>query len=149
VGYNSDSEVFTHILHYTLTRLGLSLDCYKHIITPLQDADIQRHPDSAFLGRLKQTCRRLIIDGPNCVIGCTPDNTVFMVQDRKKLRPGVAGGRTGLYAFSSEVCGLDAAVPDRDRNDDFQPMHLDTVYTNQDCRELTICRQTEPLIHPH
>jgi glutamate synthase domain-containing protein 1 len=145
VGYNSDSEVFTHILHYMLNHLGLSLDYYKHIITPLQDADIQRHPDQAFLSRLKQTCRRMIIDGPNCVIGCTPDNSVFMVQDRKKLRPGVAGGRPGIYAFSSEVCGLDAAVPDRDRNDDFQPMHLDTVYTNNDCQELTICRQSQPL----
>lgn len=148
VGYNSDSEVFTHILHYTLKHLDLSLDCYKHIITPLQDGDIRDHGDAAFLSRLKQTCRRLIIDGPNCVIGCTPDDKVFMVQDRKKLRPGVAGGRPGVFSFSSEVCGLDAAIPDRDVNLDFQPMHLDTVYTDKDCRELTICRQTERLTLP-
>ena len=69
----------------------------------------------------------LIIDGPNCVIGCLPDQTLFMVQDRKKLRPGVVGGRPGLYAFSSEICGLDAAIPDRDKSQDFQPMHLDTA----------------------
>jgi hypothetical protein len=51
-----------------------------------------------------------------------------MVQDRKKLRPGVVGGRPGRYAFSSEICGLDAAIPDRDKSKDFQPMHLDTVH---------------------
>jgi glutamate synthase domain-containing protein 1 len=149
VGYNSDSEVFTHILHYTLNRLGLSLDWYKHVITPLQDEDIKSHPNADYLNRLKQTCRRLIIDGPNCVIGCTPDNQVFMVQDRKKLRPGIAGGKSGAWAFSSEVCGLDPAVPDRDPAQDFQPMHLDTVYVNENCQELHRCRQTESLTLPH
>ncbi|MCK7509786.1 MAG: hypothetical protein MZV70_40945 [Desulfobacterales bacterium] len=34
-----------------------------------------------------------------------------MVQDRKKLRPGVVGGKPGVFAFSSEICGLDAAIP--------------------------------------
>jgi hypothetical protein len=76
---------------------------------------------------LKQTCRRLIIDGPNCVIGSLPDHSLFMVQDRKKLRPGVVGGRPGVFAFSSELCGLDVAIPDRDKRKDFQPMHLDTA----------------------
>jgi hypothetical protein len=42
-GYQSDSEVFTHILHYTQTRLGLDISAYKHIITPLQDADDRDH----------------------------------------------------------------------------------------------------------
>ena len=36
VGYQSDSEVFTHILHYATNQLGLGLDMYKHIITPLE-----------------------------------------------------------------------------------------------------------------
>ncbi|MBU4192614.1 MAG: glutamate synthase, partial [Proteobacteria bacterium] len=88
-----------------------------------------------------------IIDGPNCVIGCLPDGTMFMVQDRKKLRPGVVGGnpQTGIFAFSSEICGLNAAIPDRDRSKDFQPMHLDTAIVGPDCREVVQCSQNDPL----
>ncbi len=148
-GYQSDSEVFTHILHYTIKHLQLGLDAYKHVITPLQREDIDRHPDGAFLLRLKQACRRLIIDGPNCVIGSLSDHSLFMVQDRKKLRPGVVGGHPGCYAFSSEICGLDAVIPDRDKSKDFQPMHLDTAVVGPDRQEVTICRQTDPLPLPH
>ena len=145
MGYQSDSEVFTHILHYTLTNLGLGLEAYKHVITPLQDNDLMQHPDARLLKHLKQACRKLTIDGPNCVIGCLPDHSLFLVQDRKKLRPGVVGGRPGLYAFSSEICGLDAAIPTRDKGKDFQPMHLDTAIVGPDRQEVKICSQTEPL----
>jgi glutamate synthase domain-containing protein 1 len=145
IGYNSDSEVFTHICHFMLNRLGLGIESYKHVITPLQDEDLQNHPDGKFLKHLKHSCRRLIIDGPNCVMGCLPDKTLFMVQDRKKLRPGVVGGKPGIYAISSEMCGLDATIPDRDKTKDFQPMHLDTAIIHRDRQEVKICRQTEPL----
>ncbi len=148
-GYQSDSEVFTHILHYTMAKLGLGLEAYKHVITPLKDEDIVQHPDAEFLKHLKHSCRRMIIDGPNCVIGCLSDHTLFMVQDRKKLRPGVVGGRPGMYAFSSEICGLDAAIPDRDKSNDFQPMYLDTAIVGPDRKEVDICRQTEKLPLPH
>jgi hypothetical protein len=148
-GYQSDSEVFTHILHYTVNQLGLGIDSYKHIITPLQDGAIQHHPDEQFLKNLKQACRPLIIDGPNCVIGCLPDHSLFMVQDRKKLRPGVVGGKPGAFAFSSEICGLDAAIPVRDKSKDFQPMHLDTVVVGPDRQEVSICSQKDPLHLPH
>jgi predicted glutamine amidotransferase len=148
-GFQSDSEVFTHILHYTISKLGLSVEAYKHIITPLQDGDLENHPDADLLKNLKQTCRRLIIDGPNCVIGCLPDHSLFMAQDRKKLRPGVVGGRPGMFAFSSEICGLDAAIPGRDKSADFQPMYLDTAIVGPDRQEVKICHQTErlPLLH--
>jgi glutamate synthase domain-containing protein 1 len=145
VGYESDSEVFAHILHYSMVGLGLGIDAYKHVITPLQDNDLQKHPDREFLGHLKRTCRPLIIDGPNCVIGTLPDHSLFMVQDRKKLRPGVVGGRPGLFGFSSEICGLDAVIPDRDKTKDIQPMHLDTAIVGPDRQEVNICRQTEAL----
>jgi len=144
-GYHSDSEVFTHILHYTIRRLGLPLEAYKHVITPLTNEEMIGHENAPFLANLKTICRKMIIDGPNCVIGCLPDRTMFMAQDRKKLRPGVVGGRKGMYAFSSEICGLDAAIPDRDKTADFQPMHLDTAIVTPDCQELKICRQTQPL----
>ena len=146
-GYQSDSEVFTHILHYNVERMGLGIEAYKHVITPLQDADLECHSDGAFLRLLKNSCRKLIIDGPNCVIGSLPDYSLFMVQDRKKLRPGVVGGKDGLYAFSSEICGLDAVIPDRDQSKDFQPMYLDTVLVGPDRQEVKICRQTDPLRH--
>jgi len=148
-GYQSDSEVFTHILHYTRTQLGLGIEAYKHVITPLQDEDIRRHPNEQFLKQLKHCCRRLIIDGPNCVIGCLPDHSLFMVQDRKKLRPGVVGGRKGQYAFASEICGLDAAIPNRNTRNDFQPMHLDTAIVGPERQEVRICSQTDPLPLPH
>ena len=148
-GYQSDSEVFTHILHYTYSTLGLGIETYKHVIAPLKDADIQSHSDTEFLRHLKHSCRPLIIDGPNCVIGSLPDYSLFMVQDRKKLRPGVVGGRRGIFAFSSELCGLDAVISNRDKSKDFQPMHLDTVIVGPDRQEINICSQTEPLPLPH
>ncbi len=149
VGYQSDSEVFTHILHFATKRLGLGVESYKHIITPLQNDDLEQHPNRQLLKGLKQTCRKLIIDGPNCVIGSLPDHSLFMVQDRKKLRPGVVGGRPGRYAFSSELCGLDAAIPERDKSLDFQPMHLDTAIVNADRQEVKICSQKDPLHLSH
>ncbi len=147
-GYQSDSEVFAHILHYSLEELDLGIDAYKHVITPLQQADLEAHPDAEFLAHLKRTCRPLIIDGPNCVIGTLPDHSMFMVQDRKKLRPGVVGGKPGMYAFSSEICGLDAVIPDRDKSKDIQPMHLDTAIVSPERQEVKICRQTEALSLP-
>ena len=148
-GFQSDSEVFAHILHYTIKKLGLGLDAYKHIITPLSDTGLSEHENREFLSHLRQTCRRLIIDGPNCVIGSLPDSTMFMVQDRKKLRPGVVGGKPGIFAFSSEICGLDAIIPDRDKTKDFQPMHLDTAIVDSKRQEVKICRQTDPLYLPN
>jgi hypothetical protein len=148
-GFQSDSEVFTYILHYTISQLGLDLDAYKHIITPLQNEDLEKHPNADFLRHLKRTCRRLIIDGPNCTIGSLADHSLFMTQDRKKLRPGVVGGHPGTYAFSSEICGLDAAIPNRDKSKDFQPMYLDTVIVGPDRQEIKICQQTDPLHLPH
>ncbi len=149
IGYHSDSEVFTHILHYTRKHLGLGLPMYKHIITPLADGELARHPDGERLRFWKQSCRPLIIDGPNCVIGCLPDKTVFMVQDSKKLRPGVVGGDEGMFAFSSEMCGLDAAIPGRDKSNDFQPMKYDTVFVGPQRKEVGRWSQWEKLPPRH
>ncbi len=148
-GFQSDSEVFTHILHYTMSKLGLGIETYKHVITPLGNDLLENHPDSLFLKQIKNSCRKLTIDGPNCVIGSLPDYSLFMVQDRKKLRPGVVGGKPGMFAFSSEICGLDAVIPDRDKSKDFQPMHMDTVIVGPDRQEVVVCRQTQKLPLPH
>ncbi len=91
MGYNSDSEVFTHILHYVNRSLGYPLTYYKDVITPLNNSEIEGRTDKDALKLIKNALRPLCIDGPNLVIGFTPDGTVFMVQDAKKLRPGEIG----------------------------------------------------------
>lgn len=149
MGYQSDSEVFTHILHYAHSMLGLGLEEYKHIITPLKDEELLRHPDGTFLKQLKHCCRFLTIDGPNCVIGCLPDRTLFMIHDSKKLRPGVVGGKPGLFAFSSEMCGLDRAIPSREKNYEFQPMKYDVAFVDAARMEVKRWNQWESLAHPH
>ena len=141
MGYNSDSEVFTHIVHYTNRTLGYPLHYYKDIITPMKDAEIAKRSDAAALRLLKKSLRPLCIDGPNCVIGFTPDGTCFMVQDSKKLRPGAVGGKTGKYALMSEVCGVDRAVPDRDKSTDIFPMKYDMVIVAPGAREVKVWNQ--------
>ena len=144
IGYQSDSEVFTHILHYVYKQLRLPLESYKHVITPLKTEELNVHPQGDFLKGLRNVCRRMIIDGPNCVIGSLPDETCIMVQDHKKLRPGTVGGKKGEWAMASEMCGVDAMIPDRDRSLDFQPMRENTVIIPPDRKEMKIWSQFDP-----
>ena len=141
MGYNSDSEVFTHILHYTNRQLGYPLHYYKDVITPLNDDEIAKRSDAPAMKLLKRSLRPLCIDGPNCVIGFTPDGSVFMVHDAKKLRPGVVGGGPGKFGLMSEVCGLDSVVPDRDLSQDVFPMKYDMVIIAPQAREATVWNQ--------
>lgn len=143
-GYQSDSETFTHILHYTLKQLKLPLQAYKHIITPLRGEELTNHPQGEFLTGLRDSCRRLIIDGPNAIIGTLPDETCMLVMDQKKLRPATVGGRPGAWAIASEMCGVDAMVPDRDPSLDFQPMREHTIIVPPERKELTIWSQHDP-----
>lgn len=141
IGYNSDSEVFTHILHYLVRQLGYPLQYYKHVITPLKSAEIERREDEEVLMMLKKSLRMLCIDGPNCVIGFTPDGSCFMVHDSKKLRPGMVGGVKGKYALMSEECGVDKAVPVRDRSKDIFPMKYDMVIISPGAEEVKVWNQ--------
>jgi len=141
MGYNSDSEVFTHIVHYMNRTLGYPLHYYKDVITPLKDAEIERRSDADALRLIKKSLRLLCIDGPNCIIGFTPDGTAFMVHDSKKLRPGVVGGKPGKYALMSEVCGVDSAIPERDKSKDIFPMKYEMVIIAPGAREVTVWNQ--------
>jgi len=143
-GYQSDSETFTHILHYALKQLKLPLQAYKHIITPLRGEELTNHPQGKFLSGLRDSCRRLIIDGPNAVIATLPDESCMLVMDQKKLRPATVGGRPGAWAIASEMCGVDALVPDRDPSLDFQPMREHTIIVPPERKELTIWSQHDP-----
>jgi glutamate synthase domain-containing protein 1 len=141
MGYQSDSEVFAHILHYVTKKLNLPLACYKHVITPLKTEELNVHPQGEFLKGLRTACRRLIIDGPNAVIGTLADESCLLVMDQKKLRPATVGGRPGAWAIASEMCGVEALVPDRDPSLDFQPMREHTVIIPPDRKELLIWSQ--------
>jgi hypothetical protein len=148
IGYQSDSEVFAHILHYVTKQLKLPLAAYKHVITPLKTDELLGHPQGVFLKGLRDACRRMIIDGPNCVMGSLPDETTIMVMDTKKMRPATIGGRPGEWALASEICGVDAMVPDRDKSLDFQPMRENTVIVPPDRQEYTIWSQFDQLPLP-
>jgi len=143
MGYNSDSEVFAHILHYTCRTLGYPLTYYKDVITPLKSGEIEKRSDRAALYLMKKSLRPLCIDGPNCVIGFTPDGHVFMAQDAKKLRPGAVGGVKGKYALMSEECGVNRAVPQRDPSQDIYPMKYDMVIVSPDAEEVRVWNQLE------
>ena len=148
IGYHSDSETFCHILHYMLKKLKLPLELYKHIITPLKTEELDVHPNGDFLKGLRTACRRLIIDGPNAVIGTLPDETCLLVMDQKKMRPATVGGRPGAWAIASEMCGVDALVPDRDPSLDFQPMREHTVIIPPDRKELVLWSQFDQFTLP-
>jgi len=140
-GYDSDSEVFCHIMHYTHKKLGYPVHYYKDVITPLKNEEIDQRPDGRVLHLLKKSLRPLCIDGPNCVIGFLPDGTVFMTQDAKKLRPGIVGGIPGKFGLMSEECGLDQAVPQRNKENDVIPMRYDFVTIGPDAQEVTTWNQ--------
>ena len=148
LGYHSDSETFTHILHYITKKLKLPLELYKHVITPLKTEELDVHPNGDFLKGLRTACRRLIIDGPNAVIGTLPDETCMLVMDQKKMRPATVGGRPGSWAIASEMCGVDALVPDRDPSFDFQPMREHTVIIPPERKELIVWSQFDQFTLP-
>jgi glutamate synthase domain-containing protein 1 len=143
IGYNSDSEVFTHILHYTARQLGFPLTYYKDVITPLKETEIDSREDRDALRLIKRSLRPLCIDGPNVVIGFTPEGTCFMVHDAKKLRPGVVGGVKGKYALMSEECGLDSAIPKRNKSKDIFPMKYDMVMVEPEAEEVKVWNQLQ------
>ena len=148
IGYHSDSETFAHILHYVTKKLKLPLELYKHVITPLKTEELDVHPNGDFLKGLRTACRRLIIDGPNAVIGTLADETSLLVMDQKKMRPATVGGRPGAWAIASEMCGVDAMVPDRDPALDFQPMREHTVIIPPERKELIVWSQFDQFTLP-
>jgi hypothetical protein len=64
-----------------------------------------------------------------------------MLQDAKKLRPGVVGGIKGKYGLMSEECGLDSVLSGRDKSEDIFPMKYDMVIIKPDAEEVTVWNQ--------
>ena len=51
------------------------------------------------------------------------------------------GGMKGRYALMSEECGVDSAVPGRDRERDLFPMKYDMVMISPEAQEVTVWNQ--------
>ena len=51
------------------------------------------------------------------------------------------GGTPGKYALMSEMCGVDSAVPDRDKTKEIFPMKYDMVMNAPGAREVKVWNQ--------
>jgi glutamate synthase domain-containing protein 1 len=127
IGFESDSQCFLYTLHYLQRELKWPLEYYKHVITPLPFQDLLRREDKNVLLALRQSLPHLEINGPNTIIGVLPDGRVINVNDSKKLRPIVVGSDGDTVALSSEVCGLNVVLPDRDQEKDIYPNERETI----------------------
>ena len=132
LGFESDSQCFLYTLHYLHRELHWPLEYYKHVITPLPFEDIQKSPHKDILLSLRQSLPHLEINGPNTIIGVLPDGTMINVNDSKKLRPVVVGQDKNTVVMSSEVCGLNTILPDRDQTKDIYPNERETIVVTND-----------------
>ena len=130
IGFESDSQCFLYTLHYVHRELGWPLSYFKHVSTPLPFADIEQREDQKQLLGIRQSLAHLEINGPNTIIGMLPDNTLFTCCDAKKLRPVVIGRDEHTVAISSEVCGINEILPDRDWETDIYPNEREVVMVN-------------------
>ncbi len=127
IGFESDSQCFLYTLHYVHRELGWPLSYYKHVITPLPFEELERRDDRETLLAIRQSLAHLEINGPNTIIGVLPDSTLFTCCDAKKLRPIVIGRTEDTVVFSSEVCGINEILPERDWECDIYPNEREIV----------------------
>ncbi|KIH76051.1 glutamate synthase (NADPH) GltB1 subunit [Geoalkalibacter ferrihydriticus] len=132
IGFESDSQCFLYTLHYVHRELGWPLPYYKHVITPLPFDQVERRDDRDELLAIRQSMTHLEINGPNTIIGVLPDNTLFTCCDAKKLRPVVVGRSANMVAISSEVCGINEIMPERNWQEDIYPNEREVVVVGQD-----------------
>ncbi len=81
---------------------------------------------------MRESLSQLEINGPNAVIGLLPDGRMLALCDAKKLRPIVAGANGDMAAIASEVCGLNAIMPDRDVSRDIYLNERQTLVIDND-----------------
>jgi glutamate synthase domain-containing protein 1 len=134
IGFESDSQCFLYTLHYIHKILKWPLSYFKHVITPLSFNNIQQRDDKDILLMLKASLAHLEINGPNTIIGVLPDARCFATCDSKKLRPIVIGQTDHTIVFSSEVCGINEILPDRNIEDDIYPHEREIVIVNNDLK---------------
>lgn len=134
IGFESDSQCFLYTLHYINKILKWPLQYYKHTITPLPFDEIEKREDKEILKRIKSSLAHLEINGPNTIISVTPDGTLFVCCDSKKLRPVVVGQTDDTIIITSEVTGINDVLPDRKFDEDIYPNERETVIINNDLR---------------
>ncbi|MFI3270643.1 MAG: glutamate synthase [Pseudomonadota bacterium] len=132
MGFESDSQNFLYTLHYVVHELGWPLEYYKHAITPLPHDEVDNRPDSVALRLMRESISNLAIDGPNAIIALLPDGRLMTCCDAKKLRPLVVGGDENMMAVTSEVCGLNTIMPNRDTRKDIYPHGREMVVVSDD-----------------
>ena len=94
-GFESDSQCLLYSLHYVLHELKWPIEYYKHVITPLPFAEIDKREDAEVLRIIRETLAHLEINGPNAIIAMLPDGRMMTCCDSKKLRPVVVGPHQG------------------------------------------------------
>lgn len=132
IGFESDSQNFLYTLHYVLHELKWPIKYYKHVITPLPFVEMEKRADKKELYLIREALAHLEINGPNTIIGHLPDGQMFTCCDSKKLRPVVLGGNDEMVAVTSEVCGLNTILPDRDASKDIYPHEREMVVIDND-----------------
>lgn len=140
LGFESDSQCFLYTLHYVHRQLDWPIDYYKHVITPLPFEEIEGRLDGDVLFNIRQSLSHLEINGPNTIIAVLPDGTMVNCCDSKKLRPVVIGSDGDTVVISSEVCGLNEVLPDRDQETDIYTNEREMVLINNDL-EVARCKQ--------
>jgi len=132
IGFESDSQCFLYTLHYVHHELGWPLRYYKHVVTPLPFEEIEQREDQEQLKAIRQSLAHLEINGPNTIIGVLPDHSMFTCCDAKKLRPVVLGRDERTVVISSEVCGINEVLPERDWEADIYPNEREIVAIGND-----------------
>ncbi|MDR1660624.1 MAG: glutamate synthase [Desulfovibrio sp.] len=132
IGFESDSQNFLYTLHYVLHELKWPIKYYKHVITPLPFIETEKRADKKELSLIRESLAHLEINGPNTVIGLLPGGQMITCCDSKKLRPAVVGGDDEMVAITSEVCGLNTILPDRDASKDIYPHEREMVVIDND-----------------
>ena len=129
-------EVYLQFLLHSFLQpiLKWPLKYYKHVITPLEYDDILKREDREVLLRIKASLAHLEINGPNTIIGVTPDSTLFVTCDSKKLRPVVVGRDDKTVVITSEVTGINEVLPKRNSDSDIYPNEREMVVVGNDLR---------------
>lgn len=131
-GFESDSQCFLYTLHYLCKILKWPIQFYKHVITPLPIEQIEKRENKDILLRIKASLAHLETNGPNTVLGVTPDYKMICVCDSRKLRPVVVGRNDEMVVMTSEVTGINEILPNRDLSKDIYPTESETIIINED-----------------
>ena len=127
IGFESDSQCFLYTLHYIHKILNWPIKYYKHVLTPLSYEEMQKREDKNILERIRASLANFEINGPNTTIALLPDGTMLNVTDSKKLRPTIIAKDDSIAVMTSEVCGVNEVLPNRDTTKDIYTNERETV----------------------